>query len=82
MQILGNDFCQAPSGLIINIHHSLLPGFKGSKPYLHAWARVLKLIGATGALRDCRSRRTDDHHSRCWSSKSFGYVGTHGHCWP
>ena len=47
MQILGDGFCQQLSGRIINIHHSFLPGFKGAKPYHQAWARGVKLIGAT-----------------------------------
>src|SRR5205814_2584861 len=32
---------------IINIHHSFLPAFIGAKPYHHAFARGVKLIGAT-----------------------------------
>ncbi|MFT4596636.1 MAG: formyltetrahydrofolate deformylase [Paracrocinitomix sp.] len=47
MQILGDEFCRQLSGRIINIHHSFLPGFKGAKPYHQAWARGVKLIGAT-----------------------------------
>lgn len=47
MQILGDTFCRNLSGRIINIHHSFLPGFKGAKPYHQAWARGVKLIGAT-----------------------------------
>jgi formyltetrahydrofolate deformylase len=35
------------SGKCINIHHSFLPGFKGSKPYHQAHERGVKLIGAT-----------------------------------
>ena len=29
------------------IHHSFRPGFKGARPYFQAFARGLKLIGAT-----------------------------------
>ena len=47
MQILSNEFCHAYQGKIINIHHSFLPGFKGSKPYHQAHARGVKVIGAT-----------------------------------
>jgi len=47
MQILSDDFCRGMSGRVINIHHSLLPGFKGAKPYHQAYARGVKLIGAT-----------------------------------
>jgi formyltetrahydrofolate deformylase len=47
MQVLSNDVCAALAGRIINIHHSFLPGFKGSRPYHQAHARGVKLIGAT-----------------------------------
>ncbi len=47
MQILSNDFCQAWSHRIINIHHSFLPAFKGGRPYQRAFERGVKLIGAT-----------------------------------
>jgi formyltetrahydrofolate deformylase len=32
---------------IINIHHSMLPAFVGARPYHQAYARGVKLIGAT-----------------------------------
>ena len=47
MQILSNDLCQALNGRAINIHHSFLPSFKGAKPYHQAFAKGVKLIGAT-----------------------------------
>ena len=47
MQILSSEFCSELDGKIINIHHSFLPGFKGSKPYHQAHARGVKIIGAT-----------------------------------
>lgn len=47
MQILSDDLCQQLEGRAINIHHSFLPGFKGAKPYHQAYARGVKLIGAT-----------------------------------
>jgi formyltetrahydrofolate deformylase len=47
MQVLSADVCTALTGRIINIHHSFLPGFKGSRPYHQAHARGVKLIGAT-----------------------------------
>ena len=47
MQILSDDVCSKYSGRIINIHHSFLPSFKGAKPYHQAFARGVKLIGAT-----------------------------------
>ncbi|MFT3874244.1 MAG: formyltetrahydrofolate deformylase [Nocardioides sp.] len=47
MQVLSDDLCRTLSGRMINIHHSFLPGFKGAKPYHQAYARGVKLIGAT-----------------------------------
>ena len=47
MQILSKDFCHALAGRAINIHHSVLPGFKGARRYFQARARGVKLIGAT-----------------------------------
>ncbi|MEO3938885.1 formyltetrahydrofolate deformylase [Dermatophilaceae bacterium Soc4.6] len=47
MQVLSNDLCHKLEGRVINIHHSFLPSFKGSKPYHQAHARGVKLIGAT-----------------------------------
>ena len=47
MQILSDRLCQRLDGRAINIHHSLLPGFKGAKPYHQAHARGVKLVGAT-----------------------------------
>ncbi|HET6415565.1 MAG TPA: formyltetrahydrofolate deformylase [Polyangiales bacterium] len=47
MQILTDDFLKAFSGQVINIHHSFLPAFMGSKPYHRAFQRGVKLIGAT-----------------------------------
>jgi len=48
MQILSDDLAAFLSGRCINIHHSFLPGFKGAKPYHQAYARGVKMIGATG----------------------------------
>jgi formyltetrahydrofolate deformylase len=48
MQILSDDMAAFLSGRCINIHHSFLPGFKGAKPYHQAFARGVKMIGATG----------------------------------
>jgi formyltetrahydrofolate deformylase len=44
---LSNDLCRRLEGRAINIHHSFLPSFKGAKPYHQAYARGVKLIGAT-----------------------------------
>ena len=46
MQILSLDFIQKFPH-IINIHHSFLPAFVGAKPYHQAYARGVKIIGAT-----------------------------------
>lgn len=47
MQVLSNDLCERLRGRAINIHHSFLPGFKGARPYHQAYARGVKLVGAT-----------------------------------
>lgn len=47
MQILTPDFVAAYPSRIINVHHSFLPAFIGAKPYHRAYARGVKLIGAT-----------------------------------
>ncbi len=47
MQILSDDLARRLEGRAINIHHGLLPSFKGAKPYHQAHARGVKLIGAT-----------------------------------
>lgn len=47
MQILSEDFIKAYPNKIINIHHSFLPAFVGAKPYHAAYARGVKIIGAT-----------------------------------
>jgi formyltetrahydrofolate deformylase len=47
MQILSDDLCRQLEGRAINIHHSMLPSFKGARPYHQAHARGVKFIGAT-----------------------------------
>ncbi|MTD57280.1 formyltetrahydrofolate deformylase [Amycolatopsis pithecellobii] len=47
MQILSADLCKQLTGRAINIHHSMLPSFKGSRPYHQAHDRGVKLVGAT-----------------------------------
>ena len=47
MQVLSNDLCKKLAGRAINIHHSMLPSFKGAKPYYQAHERGVKVIGAT-----------------------------------
>jgi formyltetrahydrofolate deformylase len=47
MQVLSTDFIMLYPQPIINIHHSFLPAFVGAKPHHQAYARGVKLIGAT-----------------------------------
>lgn len=47
MQVLSANMCEQLDGRAINIHHSLLPGFKGAKPYHQAWEKGVKMVGAT-----------------------------------
>tara|TARA_R110002012_G_scaffold5133_2_gene23423 strand:+ start:1651 stop:2508 length:858 start_codon:yes stop_codon:yes gene_type:complete len=47
MQVLSPPMCELLAGRAINIHHSLLPGFKGAKPYHQAYEKGVKLVGAT-----------------------------------
>lgn len=47
MQVLSADLCSYLDGKAINIHHSLLPGFKGARPYHQAWEKGVKMVGAT-----------------------------------
>jgi formyltetrahydrofolate deformylase len=47
MQLLSNRFLEAVGVPIINIHHSFLPAFAGSRPYHQAYSRGVKIIGAT-----------------------------------
>jgi formyltetrahydrofolate deformylase len=47
MQVLSNDFIKKYPNKIINIHHSFLPAFAGSRPYHSAYKRGVKIIGAT-----------------------------------
>jgi formyltetrahydrofolate deformylase len=47
MQIIGEGLIKTYGSRIINIHHSFLPAFVGAKPYHAAYARGVKIIGAT-----------------------------------
>lgn len=47
MQVLSPWMCDQLNGKAINIHHSLLPGFKGARPYHQAWEKGVKMVGAT-----------------------------------
>jgi formyltetrahydrofolate deformylase len=46
-QILTRQFIERYPQQIINIHHSFLPAFAGSNPYLQAYQKGVKVIGAT-----------------------------------
>ena len=73
MQILSPQLCERLTGRCINIHHSFLPGFKGAKPYHQAYARGVKIIGATahyvttdldeGPIIEQGVQRVDHSHS-------------------
>ena len=47
MQVLSPEASAQLAGRCINIHHSFLPSFMGAKPYQQAYARGVKIIGAT-----------------------------------
>jgi formyltetrahydrofolate deformylase len=47
MQVLSPAFVQRYPQAIINVHHSFLPAFAGSRPYHRAHEKGVKLIGAT-----------------------------------
>jgi formyltetrahydrofolate deformylase len=47
MQVLSAGLAADLMGRCINIHHSFLPSFAGAKPYHQAYARGVKIIGAT-----------------------------------
>jgi formyltetrahydrofolate deformylase len=81
MQVFSDDLCRRLVGRAINIHHSMLPSFKGARPYHQAYARGVKLIGATahyvtpdldeGPIIDQEIRRVD--HSM--SAEDFAASG-------
>ncbi|HMO51036.1 MAG TPA: formyltetrahydrofolate deformylase [Kiritimatiellia bacterium] len=47
MQVLSPAFLRHFPHRILNIHHSFLPAFPGARPYHAAFARGVKIIGAT-----------------------------------
>jgi formyltetrahydrofolate deformylase len=47
MQILSPGFIARYPAAVINVHHSFLPAFTGTRPYHAAHQRGVKLIGAT-----------------------------------
>ncbi|KAG0454046.1 hypothetical protein HPP92_025350 [Vanilla planifolia] len=50
MQVLSCSFLESYGKDILNIHHGLLPSFKGSNPGRQAYSAGVKLIGATSHL--------------------------------
>jgi formyltetrahydrofolate deformylase len=46
-QVLSGAFVKEFEKRIINIHHSFLPAFAGQNPYLQAFEKGVKIIGAT-----------------------------------
>lgn len=47
MQVVTGGFIRHYPNRMINIHHSFLPAFPGARPYHQAYARGVKVIGAT-----------------------------------
>lgn len=47
MLILSKPFIEKYQHKIINVHHAILPAFKGANPYGRAYERGVKMIGAT-----------------------------------
>jgi formyltetrahydrofolate deformylase len=47
MRVLSAGFVARRPHRIVNIHHSFLPAFAGASPYRQAFARGVKVIGAT-----------------------------------
>lgn len=47
MRVLTPEFVRRFPARIVNIHHSFLPAFTGSRPYQQAFDRGVKVIGAT-----------------------------------
>ena len=64
MQVLSPELCRRLDGWAINIHHSLLPGFKGAKPYHQAYNKGVKMVGATAHYINNDGRRPDHRPGR------------------
>lgn len=47
MQVVPSWLCREWENRAINIHHSFLPAFPGASPYLQAFRKGVKIIGAT-----------------------------------
>ncbi|HQN01253.1 MAG TPA: formyltetrahydrofolate deformylase, partial [Candidatus Hydrogenedentes bacterium] len=73
MQILSETFISRYQHRIINVHHGLLPAFKGARPYHQAYEHGVKIIGATshyatadldmGPIIEQQTVRVDHTHS-------------------
>lgn len=73
MQILSDAFVSRYEHRIINVHHGLLPAFKGARPYHQAYEHGVKTIGATshyataeldmGPIIEQQTMRVDHTHS-------------------
>jgi len=74
MQIIPPWLCQQYPNAIINIHHSFLPAFVGANPYLQAYRKGVKVIGATchyinenldeGPIIEQEVMRVEHHHDK------------------
>jgi formyltetrahydrofolate deformylase len=53
MLILSQDFIDKYKDQVINVHHAILPAFKGANPYRRAFERGVKMIGATAHYATC-----------------------------
>lgn len=83
MKILSQDFIESIWQKIINIHHSFLPSFIWARPYNDAYARGVKLIGATAhyvipeldqwPIIDQQVKRVKHCHD-VWKLKQIGKV--------
>ena len=51
MQILSDDVCERLAGRAINIHHSMLPSFKGARPYHQSHGRSVEARALARAVR-------------------------------
>ena len=68
MQILSNELCTALEGRAINIHHSMLPSFKGARPYHQAHARGSSSSGRRRTTSPATWTRARSSSRRCSAS--------------
>ena len=81
MRIMPSHLVQRWSERMINVHHSFLPAFPGADPYRQAYARGVKLVGATAhyATEDldegpiiAQAAAPIDHHESVADLKRIG----------